>query len=322
VHQPFRLDSIEPNLFRDLVAYPLHEPTVEMLQASIRSTGFWDNVVARVRPDGRAELAYGHHRVEAARRELGPESDVFLIIRDLDDTTMLRMMAAENKRETNGSAAGARETVRAVVLAYAAGRITLEAPHALARQDQLRHAPGYTMGDVRSDSSAHAYTAETVARFLGWADVRTLRDTLQALEAIEAGYIDEADLSGLSAPVCERVVFGARKVFTFRSCPEDPEVGAPPEQIEEAKAAAREEAKRLADRAREGVRLKAKRAAVEGPLDEATIAEEAADKLLKAVGRYAEKSTVEAIDEAIERLNEVRTRLSSSQSEPRLRLIH
>jgi len=54
----------------------------------------WDNVVVRER-DGRYQLAYGHHRIEAARQELGPDAIVRVIVRNLDDM-MIRVMLDEN----------------------------------------------------------------------------------------------------------------------------------------------------------------------------------------------------------------------------------
>ncbi len=74
-----------------------------MLKASIRTTGFWDNLL--VRKAGTAfEVAYGHHRLEALR-ELVKESlideefELELPVRNLDDATMIRIMASENVEE-------------------------------------------------------------------------------------------------------------------------------------------------------------------------------------------------------------------------------
>src|SRR5207302_7230463 len=45
--------------------------------------------------DGRYQLAYGHHRIEAARQEFGPDAIVRVIVRNLDDM-MIRVMLDEN----------------------------------------------------------------------------------------------------------------------------------------------------------------------------------------------------------------------------------
>jgi len=89
------LDKIKPNPFRNLDVYPLDAAKIEKLKSSIGRTGFWDNVVARQVND-HYELAYGHHRTEAARAVLGEKAQVDLIVKDLDNDTMLRIMAGDN----------------------------------------------------------------------------------------------------------------------------------------------------------------------------------------------------------------------------------
>ena len=71
-------------------------------------------VVARKR-DGKFEQAYGHHRIEAARQVLGKNASVRLIIRDLDDETMLKMMAADNDDAYNLSPGFVLETVESAL---------------------------------------------------------------------------------------------------------------------------------------------------------------------------------------------------------------
>ena len=60
-------------------------------------TTFWDNLIARRTPDGTIQIAYGHHRLIALQR-LGVE-EVDIPVRDLDDATMIKIMANENKTE-------------------------------------------------------------------------------------------------------------------------------------------------------------------------------------------------------------------------------
>ena len=65
---------------------------------SIDAVGFWVGVIAR--PKGkRAELAFGHHRIEAGRR-VGLK-EIPLIMSNLDDADMLRFMARENGEDYN-----------------------------------------------------------------------------------------------------------------------------------------------------------------------------------------------------------------------------
>jgi chemotaxis protein histidine kinase CheA len=90
------LKDVKPNPFRDLPNYKLNDDKVEALMASINSTGFWANVIGRLNPAGEFEIAYGHHRVEAARRVLGPDHTHTFPAYPLSDTVMIRMMADEN----------------------------------------------------------------------------------------------------------------------------------------------------------------------------------------------------------------------------------
>ena len=116
-----------PNPFRHLERYPIDEAKVAALVYSIKDTTFWDNLLARKAPDnaGKKEIAYGHHRLMALKKAGVIEIDI--PVRDLDDTTMAKIMAHENMEEWAHSAIIEQETVRAIVEAYGAGRIQLPA---------------------------------------------------------------------------------------------------------------------------------------------------------------------------------------------------
>jgi hypothetical protein len=90
------LDRVRPNPWRDMGRYPPDEARVEQIKASIKDSGFWDNVVVRESPTepGMYQLAYGHTRIEAARRAGVTEIDV--PVRELSDEQMLAMMVNEN----------------------------------------------------------------------------------------------------------------------------------------------------------------------------------------------------------------------------------
>lgn len=96
----FPLRSIVVNRFRNLSPYVLDQKKVERLKASIRTTGFWDNLLCR-KHCACAELAYGHHRL-LALTQLADEHlidldyEVDMIVRELDSSAMVRIMAAEN----------------------------------------------------------------------------------------------------------------------------------------------------------------------------------------------------------------------------------
>src|SRR5476649_782891 len=112
------LNELRPNPFREMTRYPIHREKVEALKASIRSTGFWDNVLARKASEGKHyELAYGHHRLQALHelvneKMLEPDFQMELPVRPLDDGTMIQIMANENVQEYRATAEVIDETVR------------------------------------------------------------------------------------------------------------------------------------------------------------------------------------------------------------------
>lgn len=85
--------AIDANPFRCLAEYPWIEPKIEALQRSIADVGFWEGVICRKVGD-RFQLAFGHHRIEAAKRE--GLTSLRLVIRDLTDEQMLQFMGREN----------------------------------------------------------------------------------------------------------------------------------------------------------------------------------------------------------------------------------
>ena len=111
------LQDLHPNPYRDFELHPLDQAQVERLKASLDADGFWASVVARKVADG-YQIAYGHHRIEAARA-LGLPS-VPIEVRDLSDWQMVRMLASENAMQRGSTAAACLDAVAAIarVLAY------------------------------------------------------------------------------------------------------------------------------------------------------------------------------------------------------------
>lgn len=95
-----KLSSLDANPLRDLKNYPYNEKKLEALQNSIRGVGLWEGVIGR-KHGNRIQIAFGHHRIEAAKRELGESAKVGIIVRDLDDKEMLQFMGRENLEEYN-----------------------------------------------------------------------------------------------------------------------------------------------------------------------------------------------------------------------------
>lgn len=190
------IGDIKPNPFRHLDRYPIKRDKVEALKGSIASTGFWDNIVAREGPGG-PEIAYGHHRLIALQESFDPDHKVELIVRDLSDTKMLQIMAAENMQEWEHSAEIEQETVRAVVEAYGEGRIELPKPDKSAKH-------------LSYSGDGQRYTAETIAQFLGW-KVWKVKTALTAIRAIEQGSVAEDDFVGLGPRTGTEIVRQAER---------------------------------------------------------------------------------------------------------------
>ncbi len=212
----YAIKDIKPNPFRHMDRYPIRREKVAALRESLRSTGFWDNVVARSN-DGKAEIAYGHHRLVALKEEYGPNHKVELIIRPLSDDIMLQMMARENMEEWGTSASVEHETIRAVVEACADGRIHLPAVPSKTPQSQIRHAPSFVPGaDVPRARAEHSYTVQTLAQYIGWLKPsgdpqEKVYSALTALQFIEEGLLKESDFEGLTTKLGEAVIAEARK---------------------------------------------------------------------------------------------------------------
>jgi len=214
----FAIKDIQPNPFRNIDHYPINKEKVKALRESLRSTGFWDNVIARLR-NGKPEIAYGHHRLAAMKEEFSPTHKVDLIIKDLDDQTMIRIMANENMEEWKHAAETIMETVRTVVNAYADGLIELPAVGQKTSQNQLRYAPSFIMGDapdaIGRMGTPRPYTAESLASFLEWREPngrprQKLVDAMMALELIEEEILEDNDFADLTIFQARAVVEQAR----------------------------------------------------------------------------------------------------------------
>jgi hypothetical protein len=133
-----------------------------------------------------------------------------LIIKDLDDAAMLQMMARENMDEWRTSAVVEQETVRAVVDAYAAGKVTLPEIPKDTKKVVIRYAPSFVQGDETREGGQCSYTATTIAEFLGWPDQK-IHSTLSALELIEQQVVKEEHFEGLTTKEAEALTTETRK---------------------------------------------------------------------------------------------------------------
>lgn len=208
------ISSLKPNPFRRLDEYPIIREKVDALAESFEATGYWGNIIAR--PVGKEyEIAFGHHRLIALNEKFGGSKRVEVIVRDLSNEQMLKMMARENMEEWGTSAWVELETIRSVIEAYGKGEIELPAVADRTPEKHVRHV---AMGELQ-----HPYTKATVAEFLGWTNSRSNSDTLQpnhacetafrAIDMIDAGFIRESDLRGLQREHMSQLVTSQWSIY-------------------------------------------------------------------------------------------------------------
>jgi len=108
-----KVKDVSPNPYRNIEHYPLNKEKIIALTQSIEKTGFWDNLVAR-ELDGKIQIAYGHHRIEALRlaEGFGYDFEFELPIKKIDNGTMIQIMANENMQEWSHSIGVIDETVK------------------------------------------------------------------------------------------------------------------------------------------------------------------------------------------------------------------
>jgi hypothetical protein len=184
----FKLKDVQNNPFRDLTLNPLDPYKVAELVSSIHDTGFWDNCVVRINTAGKPELAYGHNRLQAAKQAGLTETD--FIVKELDDALMLKIMTRENSPEYEYNILALLESVKGAVLGFASGRIIPSVPEGTPNR-YIRYAPSFIPGEVTDSKDHVAYTAESIAEYLGETKsagegkVRAKDRVIAALNALE-----------------------------------------------------------------------------------------------------------------------------------------
>ena len=88
------IGKLVANPHRNIDEYELDEELVESLMTSMTATDVWLGFEARERDDGMYEIAFGHHRLEAAKR-IGVQS-VVVSVAKRSELDMLDMMIQEN----------------------------------------------------------------------------------------------------------------------------------------------------------------------------------------------------------------------------------
>jgi hypothetical protein len=172
-----------------------------------------------------------------------------LTTKDLSDEDMLKIMADENMTEYNANPQVIRETVRAVVLAFAEGKIDLQKPKALletagrkANGQGIQIAPSFrqtdiSVTDLKTDPNLKAYNAESITTFLEWGKGDQVhpvfRDALAVLESMEEELLAEEDFKDMTINQAGEV---ARQAKTLAHAYEVSARNKPKEYAEEVRA--------------------------------------------------------------------------------------
>lgn len=197
IHVPIK--DLLSNPFRRVEHYPIRREKVEALKESIERTGFWDNLLVRPAKNGKYERAFGEHRSAAINELFSPNRKVGVIVREISDEDMIRIMARENMEEW-GKTSGIveMETVHSVVQAYADGKITLVVPPPSSNATVVRSAPLFAPEKtVPFFQIKKPYTISSIVNFLGWQENK-IEDMLTGLQFIADGILNTEVFVGLS----------------------------------------------------------------------------------------------------------------------------
>ena len=185
------LDKVRDNPWRDRVRNPIDSDRVEAIAVSIGKTKYWMGTYGREMPDETVQLAFGHHRYEAAKEQ--GLKEIPIIIEAFTDGEMLVWMAQENVR---GELPVVLESVYAAVKALGEGKIEVEALDPKTNIGHIRYAPSFTGQNVSSPTvGEHPYTVDSIARFLGYVKKSTNRAKNSVVAAL--GILETAERAGL-----------------------------------------------------------------------------------------------------------------------------
>jgi len=223
-----KVADLIPNAQRNIDKYPINQKRVDLLKASIERTGFWCGYMW-ARPAGnKFEIAFGHHRVEAAKQLKIKTLDI--MVADLDDNTMLQMMANENSEYSTRFYFGVMEPIEQVIRAYAGDTITLGDLPAKTNKSAIRYA--------RVDEQTHPYTITSVALYLGWTHKNEASDRVKtaiaALDLIGRGTLTRGQFFNLTTSQAKALVDVTRKAERARRENIDAEISIKRESLERA----------------------------------------------------------------------------------------
>ncbi len=218
------INLIDSNPFRMEKEYPFVARKIEQLKRNYSDVGMWEGVIAR-KVDNRYQIAFGHHRIEAAR-QAGMKT-VSIIVRNLTDTEMLQFMGRENMEDFNSDFLAMLNTWEAAVKFGDPGRQKLQ--------------------------------AVDIARLLGWTEIKydsdamnqTARACNAAFKLIQGGYLFRNDLTDLSVKqareICGRAQGRMEQLDKVAK-----EQNTPNREIKKSKNAISKAAKETAEQSRKG----------------------------------------------------------------------
>ena len=189
----WKLSDVVPNPFRDLNMFPLQQRRIEKLMGVFKATGYDENILGRVR-DGKLQLAYGHHRLQALKN-LGVIEAEF-IVQELSDAAMLEKMSTDNDTAFSHGMRTVLENVRAAVLGFASGKIARPEIDKHTDPKYLRYAPSFIAGLKNPPKDSVPYTRKSVGIATGmllkdghhgWKADTQVQGALDALELVELG---------------------------------------------------------------------------------------------------------------------------------------
>ena len=194
------LDKVKDSPFRNKKRNPIDKDKVKHIAESVTATDFWKGIQGREVGEF-IEVAFGHHRVDAARL-LGMK-EIPIEVLALSDADMLQRMTRENLR---GDLPAALEVVEATIKAYATGLVNIGCPDPSTRKTLIRHAPSYKQNGPSTPEVDRPYTADTLARFLGGVYVKPSSNTAQnsVVAALGVLELEERKVRGFSEKILQK----------------------------------------------------------------------------------------------------------------------
>src|SRR5216683_5420045 len=98
-----KLGDLKSNPFKkEIQNGELNREKIDRLKESIGQSGFWEGIVGREH-SGKIQIAFGHHRVQAAKEVLGADYEISIQIGDFNDYQMAVMLGNENSASEGAS---------------------------------------------------------------------------------------------------------------------------------------------------------------------------------------------------------------------------